>query len=322
MPLQTIQIPNTSLSLDNASVDKLLKLANGDAALLYLYLLRCGGEYDPAAAQRLLHRSRAELDTAMAQLQELGLVSGALLPVTDPPAPQPDHAPAYSSADIVSELQDPGSSFSALLEEVESVLGRKLPTSQTAILLELYDHVGLPSEVLLTLVSWLQGRNQKKYGPGKRLSMSMVKRVGYQWKEHGYDTLEAADEYIRSCDLRESQVGAMLAACGIFGRAPLATEGKYLSQWLDWRFPPESIAVAYDITMTNLGKMNWQYCNGIVRKWHEKNLHTLEEVRSERKEATPAAPQKRQPAAAPVTPQDSQEDQAQLRRLLHRLNED
>ncbi len=320
MPLQQIQLTNLSISMDNATADKLLQLASGDAALLYLYLLRTGGGYDPNTAARMLRRSRGQLDTAMAQLQEVGLASGALLP-GPPPAPQPDNAPEYTSSDIVSELQDKSSPFSALLAEVENLLGKKLSTSQTATLLELYDHVGLPSEVLLVMVSWLNEKNRRKFGPGKRLSMSLVKRVGYQWKEHGYDTLEAADEYIKSCDLRESQVGAMLAACGVHGRAALATEGKYLTQWMDWQFPAESVAVAYDITMTNLGRMDWRYCNAILRRWHEKNLHSPEEVRSERRENKPA-PGKPRPGAQTVPPQDSRENQAEMRRLLQRLNDD
>ena len=317
MPVQQIHINNLSISMDISSVDRLLQLGSGDAALLYLYLLRVNGAYDPAAAGRQLRRSRGQLDTAMAQLQEVGLTSGALLPVTDPPAPSPEQAPEYTSQDILSELKDTSSTFAALLHEVETVLGRKLTTSNTAALLELYDHVGLPSEVVLTLVNWLNEKNQKKYGTGKRLSMTLVKRVGYQWKEHGYDTLEAADEYIKSCDLRETQVGAVLAACGIHGRAALATEGKYISAWLDWQFPPETVAIAYDITMTNLGRMDWRYCNAILRKWHEKNLHTPEEVAQERK---PAQGRQIQRPATPASA-DSRENQAEMRRLLQRLND-
>jgi hypothetical protein len=319
MPVQHIKLNNLSLAIDTASADLLLQLGSGDAALLYLYLLRNGGEYDPAAAGRLLRKDRGQLDTAMAQLQEMKLAAGALLPRAEELPPQPDQAPEYTTQDILSELQDTSSPFPALLREVESVLGKKLSTSQTSALLELYDHVGLPTEVLLTLVNWLNEKNRKKYGTGKRLSMSYVKRVGYQWKEHGYDTLEAADEYIRSCDLRESQVGAILAACGIHGRAPLSTEGKYIAQWIDWRFPPESVAIAYDITMTKLGHMDWRYCNAILRRWNEKRLHTPEEVQTERR-SEPAPGGQAQPAV--LTPPDNRENQQEMRRLLERLNDE
>ena len=327
MPVNLIQLNPQSIAMDNATADKLLVLGSGDAALLYLYLLRNGGEYDPAAAERLLHRTRSQLDTAMAQLTELGLATGAKLPPAQPPQPQPDQAPEYTSKDILHEMNDETSRFPDLLKEVESVMGKRLSTTQTAALLELYDYVGLPSEVLLMMVNWLQARNRRRYGTGRRLTIAEVKRTGYQWKDYGYDTLDAAEEYIRAADLRESEIGAMMAACGIHGRKPTTSEGRYMSQWLDWRFPPETIAIAYDLTMTNQGRMNWSYCNGIVRSWHEKNLRTPEQVKAERKPAAPR-PQIGKPAqsgkpvspAKPAAPADN--NQAELRRLLQRLNDE
>lgn len=311
MAVQRIDLNNRAISMEAATADRLIRLGSGDAALLYLYLLRQQGEYDPVRAGSAMGWTRGQLDTALAQLQELGLAAGAVLPQTADPLPQPDQAPDYTAADIAAELRDTGSQFSSLLQEVEHVLGRKLTNTQTSILLELYDHVGLPSEVLLTLVNWLNGRNQKKYGPGKKLSMSYVKRVGYQWKERGYDTLEAADEYIKNFEFKESSEGAILEALGIYGRRAAAGEVRYIRQWLDWGFPPESVAQAYDITVTNTGRMTWSYCNAILRRWHEKNLHTPEEVKAERK---PEPAQNQRYARGGQRNQAPQKDQKELER--------
>lgn len=328
MAVQHIELHYQTISMDNGTVDRLIQLGSGDAALLYLYLLRVRGDYDPAQAGRALRWSRGQLDTALAQLQEMALVTGGLLPKQDEPMPQPDQAPDYTADDIVSELQDAGSQFPALLQEVERTMGRKLTNSQTAILLELYDHVGLPSEVLLTLVNWLDERNRKKYGPGKKLSMSYVKRVGYQWKERGYDTLEAADEYIKSFDLRESREGALLAALGIYGRRASVGESRYIAQWLDWGFPPESVAEAYDTTTTNIGRMDWRYCNAILRRWHQKNLHTLEEVKTERKPEKQAGRpssqfgQKAGYKDQKALEQENRQNTLELQRALAQMNEE
>lgn len=328
MAVQTLNIKISSLSIDNTAADRLIAAGNGDAALLYLYLLRAAGVYDPAAAGQALHWKRDRLDTALAQLQELGLISGALLPRHEEPVPQPDQAPEYSAADIVSELQDKSSPFPALLHEVEQVLGKRLTNNQTATLLELYDHVGLPPEVLLMLVNWLNERNRKKYGAGKRLSMSYVKQVGYQWKERGYDTLEAADEYIKSYDLRESQEGGLLAALGIFGRRASVSESRFIAQWLDWHFPPESVAEAYDITVTGLGRMDWRYCNAILRRWHEKGLHTPEEVRAERRLETPKPAGRGRTAEAAVHKDpktleaENRQNMLEMQRLLEQMKQE
>ena len=329
MAVQRIDLKDQSVSMDGVTADRLIRLGSGDAALLYLYLLRAQGAYDPAEAGRALGWKRAQLDAALAQLGQLGLAKGAAALSAAEPVPVPDQAPEYTAEEIAAELRDQNGTFAALLREVENLFGRRLTTAQVSILLELYDYVGLPGEVLFTLISWLNERNRKKYGPGKRLSMSYVKRVGYQWKENGYDTLEAADEYIASVQQRESREGAMLAALSIYGRPAAAGERRFLQQWLEWGFPAETVAVAYDITLTNTGRMNWNYCNAILRRGHEKGLHTPQEVRSEHKSAPRAAAPAGQHAAARQPSEEelasqrreNQRGLAEMKRVLERMRQ-
>ena len=47
------------------AVDRLLSAGSGDAALLYLWLLKTGGEYDAAGAARALKWDPARADGAM-----------------------------------------------------------------------------------------------------------------------------------------------------------------------------------------------------------------------------------------------------------------
>ena len=321
-------LPGGVVAMPAEAADRLIASGSGDAALLYLYLLRCQGEYDPARAGAALSWTRGQLDTALAQLQELGLAAGAALPQLEDAPPQPEQAPEYTAADIANELKDPGSQFPVLLQEIERMFGKKLTNSQVSVLLELYDHVGLPAEVLLMMVNWLCERNRKKYGAARNPSISVIKRTGYQWKEQGYDTLDAAEEYIRNVSLRETQEGAVLAALGIYGRQPVASERQFIRQWLEWRFPPETIAIAYDITVTSIGKMNWHYCNGILKRWHEKNLHTPEQVQSERKtDAAQSRPAYQRPGQPPRKDQQAenreiQQDFQEMQRLLAMMKGD
>ena len=69
-------------------------------------------------------------------------------------------------------------------------------------------------------------------------------------------------------------------------RPPAATEEKYLLQWQEWGFPPEAVALAYDKTVLKCHELKWPYCNGILKRWHEAGLHSLEEI--ERRDARPA----------------------------------
>ena len=51
----------TSLSLPVDDVDRLLRLADGDSALLYLHILRTGGSLIPSLAARALSRTEEEI---------------------------------------------------------------------------------------------------------------------------------------------------------------------------------------------------------------------------------------------------------------------
>ena len=47
------------------------------------------------------------------------------------------------------------------------------------------------------------------------------------------------------------------------------------------------MAEAYDRTVLHCHEFRWPYCNGILKRWHEKGLHTLEQVRAENAKETP-----------------------------------
>lgn len=71
-----IALGDDTISMSAAVADKLIARGQGDAALLYLYLLRRRGYLDPEQAARQLQWSRLQLDSALAHLRELGLAGG------------------------------------------------------------------------------------------------------------------------------------------------------------------------------------------------------------------------------------------------------
>ena len=281
MASHQIALGDDSISLSAAVTDKLIGRGQGDAALLYLYLLRHRGFLDPEQATRALRWTRLQLDTALTHLRELELADSAVkTPEFTSPVPRADQAPSYSAADVNEVLRDQASGFPALLEEVERAMGKRLSPSDTRILLELYDHVALPPEVILQLVTWQISEYQEKYGAGRRPRMSVVRTAAYRWKESGVDTLEAAEGYLRKLAYYRSREGELLAAVGITGRKAVAGERKYLTAWAKMGFPAATVAMAYDRTMTNTGMMKWPYCNAILKRWHSEGRHTPEEVKA------------------------------------------
>jgi hypothetical protein len=293
-----IGLKSEPVALSAETVDKLIERGSGDAALLYLYLLRTGGDYVPKTAQESLGWNAAKVMSAFTHLVELGLAEDNTPPERKN-TPKPEDCPAYTTDDIASELSADGSDFKALLEEVEHLLGKKCSVTDLRILLELYDHLAMPAEVLLLLTAHLIEETQHKYGPGRRPRMGEIKARAYQWKKNGIDTLESADAYLKKLDYLKSREGALLSAVGITGREAIEGEKRFLHQWTEWGFGPEAVRLAYERTMLRTGAMKWPYCNGILRRWNDKNAHTPEEIEAvERGNSGSGNGNKRQPAAS------------------------
>ena len=319
MSARRLALKSNSISLSARQADALIKRGDGDAALLYLYLLRHEGYYDPREAQRALGWDQLRQDGALAHLRELGLVQGGPEePGAESPLPAPEpEAPVYTVQDVAGELKAPGSDFSQLLSEVEKALGAPLTAPRDLqILLELYDHLALPPEVLLMLVNWQIQEYQRKYGPGRRPRMSQIRTAAYRWKREGIDTAEAVDAYLKKQDYYRSREGELLSAVGIHGRAAAAGEQKYLSQWAEWGLSAELAALAADRTVTNTGAFKWPYCHAILKRWHQLGARTPEEALALDKPDRPERPAPRRKVTAPAPGPVSQVTQAEQDRQV------
>lgn len=322
-------MPQESISMTTAMADTLIKKGSGDGALLYLYLLRHDGNYDPEAAGKLMNWSRARLDAAMLLLGELGLETAEPVPEFQETIPDKEDAPVYSRMELRDAIGG-GGEFSVLYEQAKKIFNTtNLPDKDTRILLELYDHLGMPVEVLVLMVSHEVEIYQKKYHSSIKFPpMSYIRTTGYKWKKSGIDTLESADSYLKRLEYYESREGEMLAAVGIVGRSALSEEKKYIQQWIDWGFPPETVTIAMERTMVNQGKMVWSYCNGILRAWHGKQAHKPDEVKllNVPKHPTKQSTQNALTPAAPITAAQQaewdkalEESQRQLDELLKQM---
>lgn len=312
--MAVITLTSQPIALSPDTVDALIRRGSGDAALLYLYLLRTGGDYSSRAAQDALGWNAAKTMSAMNHLIELGLAEDNTPPARKN-APRPEDCPNYSTDDISSELTTEGSQFKSLLEEVEHLLGKTCSLTETRTLLELYDHLAMPAEVLLLITARKIEETQAQFGPGRRPRMSEIKAMAYQWKKLGVDSLPAAEDRIKRLDYLQSQEGALLQAVGVTARSALAAEQRYLHQWVEWGFGPKGVRMAYERTVLRKGSMNWGYCNGILRRWHAKNAHTPDEINAAERPA-PKTPAQKTPSGQIAAPSNSRENLERMRRML------
>ncbi|MBR5470800.1 MAG: DnaD domain protein [Oscillibacter sp.] len=278
-----------SVTLTAQATKRLLDKGDGDAALLYLALLRHHGTVPPRSLAGELRWDRGRIEAAEATLRTLGLITPSAETLPEPA----DERPVYQRDDISHRLET-CEEFRRLTAEVERKLGKKLTTPDEGILLGLYDYVGLPADVIYLLVCHCTERLQRRYGEGRRPTLRQIEKEGYAWARMGIDTQRAAAEYLRKYAQRQGALPAYMRVLGLGDRLPVASEEKYLAAWHEMGFPPETVAIACDKTVLKCHELKWPYCNGILKRWHEAGLHTPEEVAAGDRPATQGESRKKQ----------------------------
>ena len=274
------------LRIDEAN--KLLASADGNAALLYLHILTEGGKLSISAAARDLRRSETEIARAAELLRKLGLM----------PKPEqllePSELPPVTAQDIVIRAQTDGA-FRDLVSETERSLGRVLSSHDLEVLFGIYDHLGLPADVIMLLLHHCIDEYQARSGPGRMPTMRYIEKEGWYWAEQEIMSIDAAEAHLQRCRARQDALTQIREALQIRDRGFTPSERKYVESWIAMGFGADAVAVAYDRTMLNTGKLNWKYMDSILRSWDGKHLYTAEAIetgdpaRRSRRGAAPAS---------------------------------
>ncbi len=294
----------TLLSAEEA--DRLLASADGTAALLYLHILRSGG-FSMSAAVRVLRRSETEIAAAAETLRRLGL-----LQKPEEPLPQSE-LPQVDAEDLVARGATDGA-FRGLVSEAEKTLGRVLSANDLRVLFGIYDHLGLPADVIMLLLHHCVEEYQARSGPGRMPTMRYIEKEGWFWAKQEIWSLDAAERHLQLYRQRQAATEQIREALQIYGRGLTASEKNYIESWLALGFGADVIALAYDRTVSRTGRLAWKYMDTILRSWSEKQLFTPEEIEAN-------DPMQRPKSARPAADkEDNQKLIADLRQLEQNLS--
>ncbi|MDL2289062.1 DnaD domain protein [Oscillospiraceae bacterium OttesenSCG-928-F05] len=275
--------------LSDGTLETLLRLKSGGAALLYLYIQHKQGRFDPAACAEALAMDPKDILVQLDLLEKSGLVTrGGEAPEL------PEVLPGYSARDIDGVLQG-DTAFNGIVAYTKQRLGRPLTTNDISTLLGLYDSLGLPAGVIMLLVGFICERDLRRYGPGHRITLRQIEREAFRWSRDGILTETGADAYIQKQMEREEDFFRIRGILMITGRAPTKSEASYMEKWLSLGLCDGLIEAAYDRTVLQTGGLKWGYMNKILESWAEKGIRTVEEIetkdsrRFQKKGAAPGA---------------------------------
>jgi len=306
---------NGTISIDTSDAQKLIDSGSGEAALLYIYILKNGGRFSFDSASSDLKKSKLQLENAMAVLSKLGLVS---LPASlnIPEVQHVSEIKSYSASDIKNEIEN-GSDFKFFVSDVERSLGKILSSSELLKLFGIYSDLHISPEALLQLITFCISECRRKYGPGRMPTMNYIEKTAYTWERSEIFTIEDAEKYLTQIENRRSIYGEMKSALCIKDRDLTPSEQKYVDSWIDMGFGRDAVEIAFDKTVLKTGKLSWGYLNSILKSWHSKNLHTPKEI--EAGDVRPSAAPKT-PARAGSAPTSS--DMERMRKMLKSIQKD
>lgn len=257
--MPNFRMPGSILSLSTEAADRLLKIGDGDAILLYFSLMRRGSR---------LAWTNERLVRAMNLLRQNELV------LKD--TPLPETAPVSPPVEKTS-----GELYNEMVDGVENMLGRKLGYLDLQRLSTIHHDMGLPLDVILVLVRWTLLRFRQRYGWNRSPRMNVIFQDASEWVEQGIVTKEKANAFLHEKMVlmeRQIQIQKILH---ITSRSLGAMERDYISRWLSMGFDNDAISMAYQICLQRNGEHNWAYMSGILDSWHRRGLHTAAQIQEE-----------------------------------------
>ena len=179
----------------------------------------------------------------------------------------PSSLPTYTEsqcADIISASQD----LADVTAMCQQIVGKIFTPADIAVIVTMYDHLGLGGEYIVTLFSYLSGKGKN--------SLRYIERTAVNLFDEGVDTVDALNAYIKRKDEFEDNIGKIRSLIGAGQRELTAKEKKFFTCWLDeWCLPIDVITRAYEVTVDKIGDPSVSYMNKVLENWKNSDLTTI-----------------------------------------------
>lgn len=274
--------------------DNFLKLATGDQLKTLLYLLRCSGR--PATTEEIAANTGVKPETvsdAILFWQQANVISAENSPQptsimsaqTSAPPPAPTASPevkkpAQSAVPVrrrenlypsdISGMMKENPDLAELFKVAEAALGTLNNTMQNS-LIWMTTYLGLKNEVIIVLVSYcaMIEKCHPKY----------IEEIAAAWAERDINTLSLAQEEVERMTSSRSYT-SMIMKLFEMNRKPTSRQQEMIDRWSSESYPAELIRLAYEKTIEQIDKLNFDYINKILATWKESGFMSVEDVKN------------------------------------------
>lgn len=184
--------------------------------------------------------------------------------------------PQKPDAAHLAERMASDSSIAFLMQEADNILGRMTSNSDKCTLLMMNEYDGLPVEVIIMLLQYLQdiGKTNMRY----------VEKVAASWGDKEITTVNRAESEIVRLTRGRNAVRLVQQTLGLDSHSPTDSEIERAERWVnEWHFTADMIREAYERCVDAKGKYIPKYVDSILKRWHDSRIETLEQAKSEQK---------------------------------------
>lgn len=273
--------------------DNFLKLASGNQIKVLLYLLRCSGKLCSTeeissntgvsadeTEEAVIFWQQANVLSPQANTGSAGIQSimpqqtevKAVQPQPQPlaksaPEPMPDHKTNLSGSEIAA-IMDGSQDIRELFKIAESILGA-LKNSQMNSMIWMYDHLGLKKEVIITLISYCASI--------EKINTAYMEKIASVWAENDINTINAAQDEIQRMNASK-EYSAKIAKLFQMQSRPTTKQNEFIQQWKNAGISLDLIRLAYEKTIEQINKLNFNYINKILISWQDSGFKTVQDV--------------------------------------------
>ncbi len=295
---------NSIFAVPSDIVDKHIKLAGAAQIKVLLFILRHAGEnISTDDIANGLSMSTLDVKDSMQYWIETNIISineNTISPgnnkemsystektPTDNICSEPKKVEQIIQKRPISRAQRPDTAFVAqrinecpeisfLMQEAQVILSRPISNGDSAVLLMLHDTDGLPVDVIIMLLQYAVsiGKGNMKY----------IEKTAIAWAQEEIDTIEKAENKIRTLENYRKSWNTLEKIIGIEHRSPSSKEDEAANRWINtWKISDDLIKEAYDRCVNSKGKYILSYMDSIIKRWHDTGIKTLQQAIEENK---------------------------------------
>lgn len=159
----------------------------------------------------------------------------------------------------------------SLIDACQQTVGKIMSTAEINIVVGLYEQLSLDGEYILMLISYCYEQNKR--------SMKYVEKVAFSLCEMGILTSSALEIYLEERRKFASFEWQLKKMFGIGERDFTKKQQEFVLKWeTEYKYGIEILGLAYDITVDNIGKVDFRYIDKILHTWHENGLKKEKEI--------------------------------------------